>query len=85
MDRGYSQNAKELVAKLLHKDPEVRLRLRTAMNHHWFRDKLDANNYSEVEVRDDINLLETDSPSKQHARKALGGSRSMNRQAAGTT
>jgi len=54
------------------------------MNHLWFRDKLDANNYSEVEVRDNMNLLEPGSATKPHARKpAGGGSRSLNRQAAG--
>lgn len=79
MERGYSQHAKELVAKLLHKDPEVRLRLRPAMNHPWFRDKLDANNYSEAEVRDNANLLEPGSATKPHARKTAGGLRSTNR------
>ena len=55
------------------------------MNHLWFRDKLDANNYSEVEARDGINLLEAGSPAKLATRKALGGSRSLNRPGAGAT
>ena len=68
------------MAKLLHKDPEARLRIRPAMNHAWFRDKLDANSYSEVEIRDNINWLEAESPSKPKGRKVPGtGSRSMNR------
>ena len=71
------------MAKLLHKDPEVRMRLRPAMNHLWFRDKLDGNNYSEVDVRDKIDLLEPGTPAKLAARKALGGSRSLNRPGAG--
>eukprot|EP00356_Strombidium_inclinatum_P011103 CAMPEP_0170497968 /NCGR_PEP_ID=MMETSP0208-20121228/26374_1 /TAXON_ID=197538 /ORGANISM="Strombidium inclinatum, Strain S3" /LENGTH=252 /DNA_ID=CAMNT_0010774969 /DNA_START=3160 /DNA_END=3914 /DNA_ORIENTATION=+ len=61
MQKGCSRIAIDLVSKLLHKDPETRLGIGTALKHNWFKVNLDMTRsegkYPEKDVGVSVNLM----------------------------